>query len=288
MTKQDRLDLRGLLHPNIMSLEQQIECFMEDLKRFELNARNGPSDPNALAMWQILNRLHDRNETMYYKNYSGLFRRTRGMYFSVADRGEMMSMVRILGLSDLRLHGIGIAIGKLDVYVAARDNIVAVFVSPTRSNGHVGQGRGDGYTRFNRITSSRFMLPKRAIRIQVFQCRRDLADFRMGINPGPPIISRKEFETRKADLWRKRAMESVAAKIVVGRNGTEMLTNESGEVTSHLQGMFARTIRLLEAGLMPVYVFDGKPPHLEKQKLAKRHSKRADATEDLNKALVVK
>ncbi|CAL5418380.1 unnamed protein product [Camellia sinensis] len=65
-----------------------------------------------------------------------------------------------------------------------------------------------------------------------------------------------------------------------------MLTNESGEVTSHLQGMFARTIRLLEAGLKPVYVFDGKPPHLKKQELAKRHSKRADATEDLNKALV--
>ncbi|CAL5398198.1 unnamed protein product [Camellia sinensis] len=159
MTERDRLDLRGLLPPNVMSLEQQIERFMEDLKRFELNARDGPSDPNALAMWRILNRLHDRNETMYYKvlianiaeyapivytptvglvcqNYSGLFRRTRGMYFSAADRGEMMSMVynwpadqvdmivvtdgsRILGLGDLGLHGIGIAIGKLDLYVAA-------------------------------------------------------------------------------------------------------------------------------------------------------------------------
>lgn len=40
--------------------------------------------------------------------------------------------------------------------------------------------------------------------------------------------------------------------IVVGRSGTEMLTNEAGEVTSHLQGMFSRTIRLLEAGLKPV------------------------------------
>ncbi|CAL5349875.1 unnamed protein product [Camellia sinensis] len=40
----------------------------------------------------------------------------------------------------------------------------------------------------------------------------DLADFRMGINPGPPIMSREEFETRKANLWRKRATESVAAK----------------------------------------------------------------------------
>ncbi|TYH63706.1 hypothetical protein ES332_D07G211700v1 [Gossypium tomentosum] len=33
--------------------------------------------------------------------------------------------------------------------------------------------------------------------------------------------------------------------------GTKMLTNEAGEVTSHLQGMFTRTIRLLEAGLKP-------------------------------------
>ncbi|XP_052192117.1 flap endonuclease 1 isoform X1 [Diospyros lotus] len=73
--------------------------------------------------------------------------------------------------------------------------------------------------------------------------------------------------------------------IVVGRTGTEMLTNEAGEVTSHLQGMFTRTIRLLEAGLKPVYVFDGKPPDLKKQELAKRYSKRADASEDLDEAL---
>ncbi|KAL0547975.1 hypothetical protein IC582_012414 [Cucumis melo] len=159
MTERDRLDLRGLLPPNVMSSEQQIERFMVDLKRLEVQARDGPSDPNALAKWRILNRLHDRNETMYYKvliahieeyapivytptvglvcqNYSGLFRRPRGMYFSAEDRGEMMSMVynwpadqvdmivvtdgsRILGLGDLGVHGIGIAIGKLDLYVAA-------------------------------------------------------------------------------------------------------------------------------------------------------------------------
>ncbi|XP_025618769.1 flap endonuclease 1 isoform X3 [Arachis duranensis] len=72
--------------------------------------------------------------------------------------------------------------------------------------------------------------------------------------------------------------------IVVGRIGTEMLTNEAGEVTSHLQGMFTRTIRLLEAGMKPVYVFDGKPPELKKQELAKRLTRRADATEDLSEA----
>ncbi|XP_004510141.1 NAD-dependent malic enzyme, mitochondrial [Cicer arietinum] len=159
MTERDRLDLRGLLPPNVVSPDVQIERFMVDLKRLEVQARDGPSDPNALAKWRILNRLHDRNETMYYKvlianieeyapivytptvglvcqNYSGLFRRPRGMYFSAQDRGEMMSMVynwpaeqvdmivvtdgsRILGLGDLGVQGIGIAIGKLDLYVAA-------------------------------------------------------------------------------------------------------------------------------------------------------------------------
>uniref|UniRef100_A0A6N2MKM5 Malic enzyme n=1 Tax=Salix viminalis TaxID=40686 RepID=A0A6N2MKM5_SALVM len=159
MTERDRLDLRGLLPPNVMSSEQQIQRFMADLKRLQVQARDGPSDPNALAKWRILNRLHDRNETMYFKvlianieeyapivytptvglacqNYSGLFRRPRGMYFSAEDRGEMMSMVynwpaeqvdmivvtdgsRILGLGDLGVQGIGITIGKLDLYVAA-------------------------------------------------------------------------------------------------------------------------------------------------------------------------
>lgn len=159
MTERNRLDLRGLLPPNVMSSNQQIDRFMTDLKRLEVQARDGPLDPNALAKWRILNRLHDRNETMYYKvllnnieeyapvvytptvglvcqNYSGLFRRPRGMYFSAEDRGEMMSMVynwpadqvdmivvtdgsRILGLGDLGVQGIGIAIGKLDLYVAA-------------------------------------------------------------------------------------------------------------------------------------------------------------------------
>ncbi|KAB2048713.1 hypothetical protein ES319_A13G129600v1 [Gossypium barbadense] len=75
--------------------------------------------------------------------------------------------------------------------------------------------------------------------------------------------------------------------IVVGRRGTEMLTNEAGEVTSHLQGMFTRTIRLLEAGMEPIYVFDGHPPDLKKKVLVKRYSKRANATEDLHQAIEV-
>ena len=34
-------------------------------------------------------------------------------------------------------------------------------------------------------------------------------------------------------------------------------------LSSHLMGMFYRTIRMMENGIKPVYVFDGKPPELK-------------------------
>ncbi|KAH9618246.1 hypothetical protein KSS87_001650 [Heliosperma pusillum] len=159
LTERDRLGLRGLLPPRIVSFEQQYDRFMESYRSLERNTQGQPESTVALAKWRILNRLHDRNETLYYRvlidnvkdfapiiytptvglvcqNYSGLFRRPRGMYFSAKDKGEMMSMIynwpaqhvdmivvtdgsRILGLGDLGVQGIGIPIGKLDVYVAA-------------------------------------------------------------------------------------------------------------------------------------------------------------------------
>jgi len=41
------------------------------------------------------------------------------------------------------------------------------------------------------------------------------------------------------------------------------LQNDRGEATSHLQGFLSRSIRLLEAGVQPVFVFDGKPPDMK-------------------------
>lgn len=60
-----------------------------------------------------------------------------------------------------------------------------------------------------------------------------------------------------------------------------MLMNEAGEVTSHIQGMFNRTIKMMTGGIRPVYVFDGKPPNLKGGELAKRLAKRAKAEADL-------
>ena len=70
-----------------------------------------------------------------------------------------------------------------------------------------------------------------------------------------------------------------------GGGGASMqLTNEAGDVTSHIQGMFNRTIKMMESGVKPVYVFDGKPPQMKGGELAKRIAKRAKAETDLSAA----
>lgn len=56
-----------------------------------------------------------------------------------------------------------------------------------------------------------------------------------------------------------------------------MLTNADGETTSHIQGMFNRTIRFITEGIRPVFVFDGKPPNIKSGELLKRREKREKA-----------
>ena len=43
---------------------------------------------------------------------------------------------------------------------------------------------------------------------------------------------------------------------------------------SHLMGIFYRTIRMVDNGIKPVYVFDGKPPDMKGGELTKRAEKR--------------
>lgn len=57
------------------------------------------------------------------------------------------------------------------------------------------------------------------------------------------------------------------------------LKDSKGNITSHLTGLFNRTVKLMSAGIKPVYVFDGKPPDLklaekERRNLLKEEAKR--------------
>lgn len=80
------------------------------------------------------------------------------------------------------------------------------------------------------------------------------------------------------------ASMSIYQFLIAVRQDGSTLTNAEGETTSHLMGMFYRTIRMIENGIKPVYVFDGKPPDMKSGELAKRQERREEAQKSLEQA----
>ena len=69
-----------------------------------------------------------------------------------------------------------------------------------------------------------------------------------------------------------------------GPDGTP-LKDASGRVTSHLAGLLYRNVNLLEAGIKPIYVFDGVPHELKSQTLAERSERRSKAQQEWEEAI---
>ncbi|KAL7674888.1 hypothetical protein ACOME3_001161 [Neoechinorhynchus agilis] len=89
----------------------------------------------------------------------------------------------------------------------------------------------------------------------------------------------KEFDIKHL-FGRKIAIDAsmfIYQFLIAVRQDGQNLMNEKGEVTSHLNGLFYRTIRMLENGIKPLYVFDGKPPDLKSHELDKRAQRRDEA-----------
>ena len=63
------------------------------------------------------------------------------------------------------------------------------------------------------------------------------------------------------------------------------LKDVTGKVTSHLSGLFYRTSNLVEMGIKPIYVFDGKPPEFKRAELERRHQVKMRAAIHYEKAL---
>ncbi|OII74088.1 Flap endonuclease 1 [Cryptosporidium ubiquitum] len=98
-----------------------------------------------------------------------------------------------------------------------------------------------------------------------------------------------QYQTIGSLLGKKVAVDAsmwIYQFLAAIREGSQWgnLTNSSGESTSHISGMLSRTTRLLEAGIKPVFVFDGTPPEMKKDELAKRDERREKALAELEKA----
>jgi len=146
--ERNKWHLKGLLPPVVESIDQQVERVMIHLSL----------KPSDLERYIYLIGLLDRNETLFFKvlmsdptrfipivydpkvgeaclKFSDIYRRNGGMYITIKDRGNVKKMLgewpekdirficvstggRILGLGDLGANGMGIPLGKLQLYTA--------------------------------------------------------------------------------------------------------------------------------------------------------------------------
>ena len=72
--------------------------------------------------------------------------------------------------------------------------------------------------------------------------------------------------------------------IIRGPTG-ESLTNNKGEITSHLSGLFYRNINFLTENIKLVYIFDGKPHSLKFKEIEKRKELKQEAIQKYQEAL---
>lgn len=104
------------------------------------------------------------------------------------------------------------------------------------------------------------------------------------INMYPDLIEEKnlsDYKNKKIAIDISILLYQVV--ISVRSTGSD-LTNSKGEITSHILGLFNKTIKLLENRIIPIYVFDGKPPDLKKKVLDLRRNVRKKAEEKMSNA----
>ncbi|KIW22827.1 flap endonuclease 1 [Cladophialophora immunda] len=121
--------------------------------------------------------------------------------------------------------------------------------------------------------------PKRRLTPSRLVRSRTTLEGRLRLMRMPRIPSR----TRKRVTDSRRSM-SIYSFLIAVRSDGQQLMSDTGETTSHLMGMFYRTLRMVDNGIKPLYVFDGAPPKLKSGELAKRFARKNEASDQHEEA----
>lgn len=108
----------------------------------------------------------------------------------------------------------------------------------------------------------------------------------------PEAITEKKIKTYSGKLIAIDASTQLyqyfaMLRIADSQGQEQNLQSSDGRETSHISGFFNRTIKLMENGIKPVYVFDGKPPELKFAELKKRKALKVKAENELKEVETV-
>ena len=109
----------------------------------------------------------------------------------------------------------------------------------------------------------------------------------MGVNLSPIVTAREiELEELRGKTIAVDAYNTIFQFLsIIRQPDGKPLMDAEGRVTSHLSGILYRTANLIEAGIEPSFVFDGKPNELKAGTIEERIARREKAREEYEKAL---
>jgi flap endonuclease-1 len=110
----------------------------------------------------------------------------------------------------------------------------------------------------------------------------------MGINLNPLVKDQKRIITFENLIGKKIAIDAFNTlyqflAIIRGRDG-KPLKDYEGNVTSHLSGIFYRTINIIEKDIKPIFIFDGPPNPLKLKEIQRRREIRETASKKMKEA----
>ncbi len=109
----------------------------------------------------------------------------------------------------------------------------------------------------------------------------------MGVNLSPIVTAKEiELEDLRGSTVAVDAYNTIFQFLSIIRqpDGKPLMDSE-GRVTSHLSGILYRTANLIEAGIEPSFVFDGKPNELKAGTIEERIARREKAKKEYEEAL---
>lgn len=97
------------------------------------------------------------------------------------------------------------------------------------------------------------------------------------------------YEIKLKDLVYKKIAIDISVllyQIIISiRNSGDDLRNSKGEVTSHILGLFNKTVWLISNKIIPIFIFDGKPPEFKNDTINYRRDIRKKAKEKLKESI---